>query len=329
MAPMRGKTLLRAGAVVGAVVVAERLLARRIRNRRDPEHDELLVPPDDVRHLTVPSRDGGTLHLLERGEGQPVLLVHGITLNAELWAPQLHGLAEDFRVLSLDQRGHGRSTAGADGYGMGQLGDDIAAVIEGLDLHDVLLVGHSMGGMASLTFAVDHPELRRERLAGLGLVATSAGPPIVPALVPRAVALGAWLIDRLDDGRPVPSLRFSGNDLSLFMIRSVFGKNPSAAAIEQVRASIEGTDDDAMIRLFSGIIGDYDTVEHLGDIDVPAFVVVGTRDILTPVPFARTMGEGLPDAELTILPEAGHQLMQERPDAIDQLVRDLAKRAAG
>lgn len=329
MAPMRGSTLLRTGAVLGAAVGAERFLAHRIRTRHDPDGDALLVPPDDVRHLTVPASDGGSLHLLERGEGRPVLLVHGITLNAELWSPQLHGLADGFRVLSLDQRGHGDSTAGTAGYSIRQLGDDLAAVLEGLDLRDVLLVGHSMGGMAALTFAADHADLRRERVAGLGLVATAASQPVVPALGSRAAALGAYVVDRLDDGRPLPSYRFSGNDLSLFLIRTVFGRDPSAAAIEQVRASIEATDDDAVMRLLGGILGDYDVSAHLGDIDLPAFVVVGTRDVLTPVPFARSMAEGLPGAELTILPAAGHQLMQERPDVIDQLVRDLAKRTAG
>lgn len=309
------------------VVVGERVAARRIRDRVHPEADALLVPPADVVHLTVSARDGGSLHLLERGQGQPVLLVHGITLNAELWSPELHGLADEFRVLALDQRGHGRSTAGTDGYTIRQLGDDIAAVIEGLDLHDVLLVGHSMGGMASLTFGTDHADLLAERIAGIGLVATSASSPVVPSLVPRAAALGAYLVQRLDNGRPFPKFRFSGNDLSLFLIRSVFGKDPSAAAIEQVRASIEQTDDDALLRLLGGILGDYDVVDHLAKVDVPSFVVVGRRDLLTPVPFARIMAEGLPGAELTVLPDAGHQLMQERPEVVDQLVRDLAKRS--
>ncbi len=325
------RTLVRAAAVAGTAVAVEKALAHRVRTRVDPVNDRRLVLPDDVRHLTVPSHDGGSLHLVERGEGRPVLLVHGITLNAELWAPQLRDLAGDggFRVLSLDQRGHGRSVSGTAGYGMAQIGQDIATVLTRLDLRDALVVGHSMGGMAALTFAVDHPEVLRQRVSGLGLVATAATRPVVPVLVPRATALGALIVDRLDGGKPVRSFRFGGNDLSLFLIRSVFGNQPSAAAIEQVRASIEATDEEAVQRLMAGILSDHDTVDRLGAVRVPAFVAVGSRDILTPPMFARQMVESLPDAELTILPRAGHQLMQERPDAIAGLVRDLADRTDG
>ena len=109
----------------------------------------------------------------------------------------------------------------------------------------------------------------------------------------------------------------------------MFGKDPSAAAIEQVRASIEATDEDAIQRLLAGILHEHDTTERLGDVDVPAFVVVGSRDVLTPPMFARLMVENLPDAELTVLPQAGHQLMQERPDDVARLIRDLAERTEG
>lgn len=322
------RTLVRAGALAGAGFVGERALARRVRNRHRTD-DHLLVPPTDVRHLTVPAHDGGSLHLLERGEGRPVLLVHGITLNAELWSPQLHELAGDFRVLALDQRGHGRSVAGDDGYGMAQLGRDIATVLTRLDLRDALVVGHSMGGMAALNFAVDHPDVLRERVSGLGLVATAAARPVVPLLVPRATALGALIVERLDSGRSVRSFRFSGNDLSLFLIRTVFGKDPSAAAIEQVRASIEATDEEAIQRLLAGILHEHDTTDRLGEVKVPAFVVVGSRDVLTPPMFARVMVDNLPDAELHVLPQAGHQLMQERPEDVARLIRDLAERTEG
>ncbi|WCO66627.1 alpha/beta hydrolase [Iamia majanohamensis] len=321
------RTLLRLAGVAAAGVVAERVVARRVRSRTVPEVDHLLTPPDDVRHLTVRVHDGGELHVVERGEGRPLVLLHGITLNAELWSPQLHDLARDHRVLAVDLRGHGRSVPGDDGYGMDVLGRDVASLLTEIDLRDALVVGHSMGGMATLAFAVDHPEVRRERVAGLGLVATAAARPFPNALVPRLAALGGTIVERLDSGRPVPSYRFSGNDLSLFLIRSVFGREASGAAIEQVRASIEATDDEALQRSLVGIF-DHDATEGLPEVDTPAFVVVGRRDVLTPVPFARAMAEGLPDAELTVLPGAGHQLMQERPDELAGLIRDLAARTA-
>jgi len=184
-----------------------------------------------------------------------------------------------------------------------------------------------MGGMATLNFAVDHPEVLRERVSGIGLVATAAGDLLPPLLGPRVAALGGRLVERLDDGRSVPSYRFTGNDLSLFLCRLAFGAEPSAAAIEQVRASIEATDEEALHRSLAGI-WQHDTMDRLDEVDVPAFVVVGARDLLTPVPLARAMARGLPDVELTILPRAGHQLMQERPDEVADLIRSLSARTA-
>lgn len=316
-----------AGTVIAALVAGERLAARRLRDRTDPEGDALLRPPADVRHLDVRTSDGGRLHVLERGEGRPVVLLHGITLNAELWSPQLHDLAADHRVLAVDLRGHGRSKAGTLGYGMVPLGSDVADVLEALDLRDALVVGHSMGGMATLNFALDHPEVLRRRVVGLGLVATAAGDLLPPGLGPSVARVGARIVDRLDDGRPVPSYRFTGNDLSLFLVRAAFGAEPSAAAIEQVRASIEATDDEALHRSLAGIWS-HDTTDRLASLEIPAFVVVGRRDLLTPVPLARAMARALPQAELTVLPRAGHQLMQERPDELNRLIRELSTRTA-
>ncbi len=218
-------------AVVAAGVATERVLARRVRSRAVPEVDPRLTPPDEVRHLTVATHDGGSLHILERGQGRPVVLLHGVTLKAELWSPQLHDLGVDHRVLAVDLRGHGRSRPGDDGYGMEILGRDVATVLTELDLRDALVVGHSMGGMATLAFALAHPEVRRERVAGLGLVATAAARPFPNVLVPRLAALGGMIVERLDSGRPVPSYRFSGNDLSLFPCRSAFGKHALAAEV--------------------------------------------------------------------------------------------------
>lgn len=326
MNPTAKRLAIVAGVAV-ALVAGERLASRRIRSRVAPDADALLRPPSDVRHLRVPASDGGSLHVIERGEGRPVVLLHGITLNAELWSPQMHELASELRVLAVDLRGHGRSTAGSAGYGMGPLAADVVSILEELDLRDALVVGHSMGGMATLNFAVDHPDVLRERVAGLGLVATASGDLLPPLLGPRVAGLGGLVVERLDDGRPVPSYRFSGGDLSLFLCRLAFGAEPSAAAIEQVRASIEATDEEALHRSLAGIWA-HDTTDALGDVDLPAFVVVGARDLLTPVPLARRMARALPNAELTILPRAGHQLMQERPQEISDLIRALAVRTA-
>ncbi|MBV9952634.1 MAG: alpha/beta hydrolase [Acidimicrobiia bacterium] len=327
--PPAARLAIGAAAAVGAGLALEKTFVRRLRRRADPVTDPLLEVPGDVRHRGVATPDGGRLHVIERGEGRPLVLLHGITLAASIWAPQLHQLAGSaaapgFRVIACDLRGHGGSTAGSAGYGLTVLGDDLATVLEELDLRDAIVVGHSMGGMTLMRFCADHTDVLDERVAGVAFLATAASAPIHPLLLSRATALGARLIDRLDRGDRMPG-RAGDNDLSLMMCRLAFGKRPSAAAVEQVRACVEAMDDDALGRSGVGLL-DHDVRETLGDLDKPALIMVGSRDVLTPVRSARAIAELLPEAELRVLPEAGHQLMQERPDEVAAELRALERR---
>jgi pimeloyl-ACP methyl ester carboxylesterase len=181
-----------------------------------------------------------------------------------------------------------------------------------------------MGGMTLMRFCADHPDVLAERVGGVAFLATAASTPIHPFLLSRATSLGARLVDRLDRGDPLPR-RSGDNDLSLVMCRLAFGKRPSAAAVEQVRACVEAMDDDALGRSGVGLL-DHDVRETLGDLDKPAAILVGSRDVLTPVRAARAIAELLPEAELQVLPEAGHQLMQERPDEVAAALRALEAR---
>ncbi len=330
--PRRAALGLGAVAGAGAAVAAERVLVGRMRRRVDPFTDPLLTLPADVVHLRVPSHDGGSLHLVERGEGRPILLLHGITLAAPIWSPQLHQLAGSreapgFRVLALDLRGHGESEAGTDGYGLDHVAHDLATVLTELDLRDAIVVGHSMGGMSVMKFCADHPDVLRERVSALAFVATAAAPLMPAFILARAEMLGARMVDRLDAGRPFPHYRFSGNDLSLVMCRLAFGRRPSSAAVEQVRACIEAMDAGAMQRSGIGLLA-HDAREALPEVKAPAAVVVGSRDLLTPVSSSRLIAELLPDAELHVLVGAGHQLMQERPAELNAILRGLAARTA-
>jgi pimeloyl-ACP methyl ester carboxylesterase len=138
---------------------------------RGPVDDALLDLPDGVTRHLLDTRDGGTVHLIEQGEGRPVVLLHGVTLRADAWAPQFHLLADRYRVIAVDLRGHGGSLAGDDGYGIPRLAADLTTVLDGLDLRDAIVVGHSMGGMTAMQFCGDHPDVLAHRVAGLVFLA--------------------------------------------------------------------------------------------------------------------------------------------------------------
>ncbi|EQD56452.1 non-heme haloperoxidase Hpx, partial [mine drainage metagenome] len=161
-----------------------------------------LVLPDDVTHHNVDTDDGGRIHVIERGQGRPLVLLHGVTLSASIWPFQMADLSEDFRVVALDQRGHGLSIPGKDGFGRDGFGRDgfgegpsmtsyepagsavtrrmaldLDQVFEALDVHDAVLAGHSMGGMVALEYVTGMGRLAAgDRVSALALVSTSAGP---------------------------------------------------------------------------------------------------------------------------------------------------------
>lgn len=291
---------------------------------RRPVDDALLDLPDGVTHHLLDTRDGGTVHLIEQGEGRPVVLLHGITLRADAWAPQFHLLADRYRVIALDLRGHGGSVAGDDGYGLPRLAADLASVLDGLDLRDALVVGHSMGGMTAMQFAGDHPDVLASRVAGLVFLATRAHQ-VMPPYVDRAArALVARGQVRIDAGGALPGRATVNNRI----VRAAFGDRPSPKAVALVAEMGRSMAPEALLPSVAGLL-DHDARQALRDTDTPSLVVVGTRDLLTPVPSSRHLAHLLPDSDFVVLPRAGHQLMQERPEELAELLDAFVARIEG
>ena len=103
--------------------------------------------------------NGVRLHYARAGQGAPVLLLHGVTDNGRYWGRTGTALVQAHDVVSLDQRGHGRSEAPAAGYGLADLAADAAGVIEALRIAPAAVVGHSLGARVALTLAATRPEL--------------------------------------------------------------------------------------------------------------------------------------------------------------------------
>lgn len=320
-----GAAAVAAGAAATAGRVALRRTADTIRTRSDPTIDPLLDLPRDVVDHDVPSADGGTLHVIERGSGRPLLLIHGVTLQAGVWSPQFHLMADRYRVLAMDVRGHGRSVAGSDGFGRTVAARDVATVLEHFDLHDVIVVGHSMGGMITMEFAGDFPDELTDRVAGLVFMDTAAHQILPRAVLPLAKLAGRHVHTRFVAGKPVPQRSFGEDDLSLLMTRLAFGKNPSARAVDQVRRYLEDVPQSTSLPSWIDLL-DHDAREALKVTKTPSLILVGSRDLLTPVYAAKRIARFLPNARFEVLEGAGHQLMQERPYEVAQLIDEFASR---
>lgn len=113
-----GISALGIGAVLAAGWAAQRRLVSRSSATADDIAAEGLVLPADVVHQDIEMDDGGTIHVVSRGQGQPLVLLHGVCLNSGIWAHQLSDLSDEMRVIALDLRGHGRSVTGSDGFGL-------------------------------------------------------------------------------------------------------------------------------------------------------------------------------------------------------------------
>ena len=322
-----------ASAVVGAAgmaVAATTALRRRVARWRasaDPHAGEELALPDGTRVDTITMRDGTQLHVVERGElsAPPLVLLHGITMDSSTWQYQLRDLSDTFRVIAVDQRGHGRSGAGTDGYGLTVLANDVVELLEQRDLRDAIVLGHSMGAAVAMRLCREHADVVDARVRGVVLL--SAGPGFdLPAALERALVTTSVLgLKAMERARFSGWYDFADNDFSYALVRAAFGRAPSNTHIEWTRRIVAAQDAEAMVRSGFGM-ADHDGVRAVRSVQTPTLLIVGTHDLLTPPRLARRIERAFAPgvARLEVVNGPGHQLMLERPDALAELVRSFA-----
>lgn len=330
---MANKTLKRlligtgaVGVAVGGALAAregEKRLAARLHQPDPPEVAARFRMPDGVEHRDLTTFDGGSLHVVEKGHGRPLVLVHGVTLTSEVWAPQFNGLTDHFRVIAVDVRGHGRSVAGSEGYGRDKAAQDLVTLLTELDLRNAVVVGHSMGGMILGQFCTNHTQVLHDHVAGLVFMDTAVSQLVPPALGPVAGRLGALLMSRQEAGKKVPTMTSGPEDRNWLAVRLAFGAHAPSTAVDQVRDMVAAFPPEASLPSWVDLL-DHDASDGLSRVTTPAMILVGSRDLLTPVYAARRIAAAMPHAEMHVLAGAGHQLMQERPQEVAELLRDFS-----
>jgi pimeloyl-ACP methyl ester carboxylesterase len=317
------------GAGVATVAgVAGWALQHRAVSRSSATAEEMtaegLTLPDDLRHHFVDVEDGGRIHVVERGQGSPLVLLHGIMLSSALWVHQLRDLADHHRVIAIDLRGHGQSLPGSGGFGVELLASDVRAVLETLGIEHAVVVGHSMGGMVALQLAVNLPlEERRRRIAGIVLTSTTAGPfATLPGWAGVVRATGPLTARALLLGERFGAKALPSRDLRWWVTRLGFGADAPAVQVRFVEAMHRGTPSRTLAGLIPSL-ATFDLSARLGSLDVPILVVVGSHDHLTAPKLARRMAGALPEASLVELPRCGHMPMLERRHEFSRLVDEF------
>jgi pimeloyl-ACP methyl ester carboxylesterase len=318
---------LAAGAIgLGLTVLAGgtalRIAGTRVRRAHDDTIEQYRGVPDGVTHHHLGTGDGADLHVVEAGAGTPVVLLHGVGLQWWVWSAQFRLLQGRHRVIAWDMRGHGDSTVGEQGVTLEAVADDLVVVLDALDLHGAVIVGHSMGGMALAQFCATHHDVLAERVRGLMFLATSAAMIDAESLVGALVGLANILSRLTGDGA---RLRYGWRDsnLSAVLVRGAFGRRVSGAAVEDVRRMMSELAPEVAAAA-GRTIAAHDVREALSHVDVPTKVVVGSADRLTSVAHAKVIAAEIPGAQLHVLDGVGHQVMQEAPGELDQLIEQLA-----
>lgn len=243
------------------------------------------------------------------GRGEAVVLLHGFVFDRSMWREQAAELADRFRFITPDLRGHGESAVGRGPATMEEMAADVAALLDELSIERAVVGGLSMGGYVTLAFCRQNPERvralvladtraqtdteegrrGREELARLAL--NEGMLPIADSLTPKLLAPATL------DARP---------DI-----------------VERVRAMILGTKPEGAAAASRGMALRRDQTDWLAQVAVPTLIVVGSEDAITPPASAEAMRAQIKDARLVVVEGAGHASNIERPAEFTRALGDF------
>jgi 3-oxoadipate enol-lactonase len=248
------------------------------------------------------------------GEGEPLVLVMGIGYDATLWTlHQVPALSAHFKVIIFDNRDVGRSSHAVSDYTIADMADDVAALLDALDIERAHVLGLSMGALIAEEFALRHAE----RLNGLVL----CGPDGAPARdVVHAIAVWNWTKQMDESGA-----MFGAQQLT-WLFSSAFRRN--AAAVQQTVAFLSSNPNPVQPAAYARQAHAYlqhDASDRLSAIAAPTLVIVGEQDLLTPPWIAAEVAAAIGGARLEIVRGEGasHVVPLERPDDFNRLVIDF------
>lgn len=224
------------------------------------------------------------------GEGENVFFLHGLGGNIYNWAYQTKYFSETNNVVSLELPGHGRS-AGKGGSTIEYYTELIRQFFDVMELDNLVIVAHSMGGVVSLDFSFKFPD----RVKALVLVATSAKFDI-----------------------PTQKLMELKNDME-----SIFG------SLEKAKEKMKDIDERLVTNDMMVLLGDvmaikkYDGVSHLSELKMPTLVVAGAEDILAPVSYSEQLHANIKNSELRVIEHAGHMVMVEAHQEFNAVLEEF------
>jgi len=250
----------------------------------------------------------------DQGNGFPIVFLHAFPLSRRMWAPQEAALAQDFRIVTLDLRGHGESDAPLWHYTLEQAADDVRSLLDHLAIPHAVFVGLSMGGYILFAFYRRYTE----RVKGLVLADTRAQADTADG---KQARFDMAQIAYKQGARAIA-------DIMIPKLLSPATIQTRPELVQQVRTMIESNEISGIAGGLMAMAARPDSLPLLGQISCPTQVIVGERDLPTPPSDAKLMAERIPDARLTIIPEAAHLTNLEQPALFNETVRSFVSMLA-
>ncbi len=242
---------------------------------------------------------GTSLHIERYGEGPAMLFIHGSGCNCRMWERQREYLHSSMEVVLVDLPGHGRSPGdGCDS--VKEYADAIYGSMERLYPRGYYVAGHSLGGAIAMSLALFHPSV----IEGVVLIGTGARLRVLPGIIEGLLK---------EEERTLADI----NSLS-FSKGAPRGVRDEALGIMMgCRAEIIRKDFVACDR--------FDMMGSVASIEVPALILCGEEDALTPVKYSRFLKEKMTGSQLVLIEDAGHMVMLEKPDEANRAIELFVK----
>jgi 3-oxoadipate enol-lactonase len=252
-------------------------------------------------------QDGSEMAYSICGSGDPVILLHGWACNSSFWHHQISVLAKTHQVIAIDFRGHGQSSIPQSGYTIARLTADIRELIVQLELSPAIVIGHSMGGMVAQQYAILHPE-DVNRLILIATAANATG----KVLISVAIA---------DESKKTDYCQSFNTHFSHW-----FTSNSSPQLMSWVRDQMLQTPEEVALNLVDSYRG-LDLRSRLPSINLPTLVIGARGDTSTPPTASEVIARLIPEARCIVIDGAGHFVQLERPDEVNNAIREFVSQA--
>ncbi|MFY3740547.1 MAG: pimeloyl-ACP methyl ester carboxylesterase [Candidatus Nitrosomirales archaeon] len=257
--------------------------------------------------------NGINLYYSETGkiESMPAVLIHGFPFSSDMWKRQTQMLQEknNFRIITYDLRGHGKSDVGDGQYTLELFVDDLIALLDYLKIDKAVICGFSLGGYIVLRAVERNPE----RFNGLVLCDTMSTSDSNEARLRRAASIK---LIKKEGVKP-----FAEGFLKAVFAPQSFGTRPDL--IDEARKMILSNSPIGICGTLLAMAGRTDTSEGLANINVPTLILVGKYDALTPPAAANNMHDKIPNSKLHILNDAAHMSNMENPSEFNKLLNEF------